>query len=185
MWSEKLRNGSELKQFINHVFYCHTLNMISLSYMFFYAGWNIINPGPDAVSFQDRLSFSGKLAKHMQRLCLGLEGWNGYSCCHHSSSNTAFSYCQYYRLEWCKYSAYLLLKSMPKTNNHTHFSMYVVCVCYSWCSHSLFCKIIRYKFVWLASHRGRGIRNTIHATETGLIFASSEPFGLWRLTLPA
>lgn len=98
----KIKKGSELKQFISHIFYCHTLNMISLCCMFFYAGWNIINPGPDAVSFQDRLSFSGKLAKHMERLCLGLEGWNGYSCCHHSSSNTAFSYCQYYRLEWCK-----------------------------------------------------------------------------------
>ena len=51
-----------------------------------------------------------------------------------------------------------------------------------------FCKIIRQKSDWLASHNqgargGGGVRNTIHATETGFIFGRSDPFGLWRLTL--
>ena len=50
-----------------------------------------------------------------------------------------------------------------------------------------FCKIIRQKSDWLASHNqgagGGGVRNTIHATETGFIFGRGDPFGLWRLTL--
>ena len=43
--------------------------------------------------------------------------------------------------------------------------------------------------MWLTSISsgwgGGGVRNTIHATETGLIFGSSDPFGLWRLALAA
>ena len=99
-----IKKGNELKQFISHIFYYHTLNMISICFIVCYAGWNIRNPGSDAVPFRYRLSFSGKSAKHMERLCLGLEGWNGNPCCHQSSSNTAFSQCQYHRLEWCKLS---------------------------------------------------------------------------------
>ena len=100
----KIKKGNELKQFISHIFYCHTVNMISICFIVFYAGWNIRNPGPDAISFWCWLSVPGKAAKHMDRLCLCLEGWNGYSCCHQSSSNTVFPWYQYHRLEWCKLS---------------------------------------------------------------------------------